>query len=592
MMIKALVVAPYEGLFEIMKEIVPDVKDFQLHIELGNLYEGIDIAKDAEKSGYNVIISRGGTASMIQEVVSIPVIDIQVSGYDVLRILTLVKGFPGKAAIVGFPNISHGAATICNLLDLDINTMTISNDIEVEERLKNLKKQGYEVVIGDVITVETAKQLGLNGVLITSGKEAVLESLDEARRVYRLFARLHEDISLYQSIFDCDDRAIGVMDKDGKIVYGNDRFNQEMNKVKLENSHDVKEVVQQTSLRRNKQTSILTLDEQLWKLTTCCNQQNVILYFEKAFHNQMKEQIVNGDAYAVEIQTAVPYVLITGKSKQIQHVLKQVDKYSQMDEPLWIMGEAGNGKDLVAHSIYLKSKRSNEPFITLNCDLLKKEQLTSLINEDFFQNNANGIVYLKRIDRLDSCAQKELYHFMKNENGKMPRWLVSSKDTVEQKVSDGTFDRDLFYMLARLIIHIPSLRERGNDIENLVHVFISEFYTKYGKQIVGIRHDALQELLGYDWPGNVDQLKQVIEQLVLQSQSYYLEKEEIRSVIHRLKQQPKTDSVAIGNIDISGTLNDIEKQIITKVLEEEEMNKSKAAKRLGINRSTLWRKLK
>ena len=124
-MIKALVIAPYEGLIEIMREIAEEVTDFELHTELGNLYEGVEIARRSETNGFDVIISRGGTASLVQDVVSIPVIDIQVSGYDILRLLTLVKGFSGKAAIVGFPNISQGAATICNLLDLDINTMTI-----------------------------------------------------------------------------------------------------------------------------------------------------------------------------------------------------------------------------------------------------------------------------------------------------------------------------------------------------------------------------------------------------------------------------------------------------------------------------------
>src|SRR5690625_6252369 len=119
-MLKVLVIVPYEGLFEMMKEIDREVKDIQLQIELGNLYEGVNIAKTAENEGYHVIISRGGTASMIQEAVPIPVIDIQVSGYDVLRILTLVKGFSGKAAIVGFSNITEGAATISQLLDFDI----------------------------------------------------------------------------------------------------------------------------------------------------------------------------------------------------------------------------------------------------------------------------------------------------------------------------------------------------------------------------------------------------------------------------------------------------------------------------------------
>ncbi|WP_347551302.1 PrpR N-terminal domain-containing protein [Pseudalkalibacillus hwajinpoensis] len=590
-MIKALVIAPYEGLIEIMREIAVEVDDFEIHTELGNLYEGVEIARNSEKNGFDMIISRGGTASLVQEVVSIPVIDIQVSGYDILRLLTLVKGFSGKAAIVGFPNISQGAATICNLLDLDINTMTIQKDVEVEERLKSLKKAGYEVVIGDVVTVEAAKQLGMNGVLITSGKEAVMESLDEARRVYRLFSKLHEEVSLYQSIIDSDDRIIGVMDRDGKIICANHHFNTEFSNEKIENSSEVKEIIKKTSATQTKQKKILTLHNQLWNLSTSYTDHHVILYFDKAFPNQTKEQSVDGKSYAVEVQTDVPHVLLSGKSKQIQDVMKQVDKYSQMDEPLWIIGETGNGKDAVARSIYLKSKR-NEPFITIHCELLKEGQLTELINENFFSNHANGIVYLKRIDRLDAYSQKEFYHYIHTETGRMPRWIVSSKDEININDHDATIDHDLFTLLARLIIYIPPLRERVQDIENLIPVFISEFHSKYGKQIVGVRPDAMQELVEYDWPRNVDQLKQVIEQLVLHSTSYYLEKEEVSSVIELLKQRPKFEDGANSHIKISGTLKDIEKKVITKVLEEEEMNQSKAAKRLGINRSTLWRKLK
>ncbi len=196
------------------------------------------------------------------------------------------------------------------------------------------------------------------------------------------------------------------------------------------------------------------------------------------------------------------------------------------------------------------------------------------------------------MDRLDAYSQKELYHYLNTNKGNMPRWIVSSKDEIAINERDATIDHDLFTLLGRLIIYIPPLRERVQDIENLIPVFISEFHSKYGKQIVGVRQDAMQELIEYEWPRNVDQLKQVIEQLVLHSNSYYLEKEEVSSVITLLKQRKEAENVASNQIEINGTLKDIEKQVITKVLEEEEMNQSKAAKRLGINRSTLWRKLK
>ncbi|MCA0987292.1 sigma-54-dependent Fis family transcriptional regulator [Guptibacillus algicola] len=590
-MIKALVIAPYEGLIEIMREIDVDVDDFEIHTELGNLYEGVEVAKQYEKRGFDMIISRGGTASLVQEVVSIPVIDIQVSGYDILRLLTLVKGFSGKAAIVGFPNISQGASTICNLLDLDINTLTIEKDHEVEDRLKSLKEEGYEVVIGDVVTVEAAKQLGMNGVLITSGKEAVMEALDEARRVFGLFSRLYKEVSLYQSIIDSDERLIGVMDKEGKLICSNHCFKKEFSQEKVENSSDITDIVKKTT-SEVEQNKIVTLNNQIWHLSTSYSDERVILYVEKAFPNQTDEVTDERKQYAIEVVTAVPHLLLTGKSNQMQDVIKQVEKYSRMDEPLWVIGETGNGKDSVAQSIYLKSKRNNEPFITVNCELLKEGQLIELIDDHFFTNHAEGIVYLKRIDRLDLQSQKELYHYLRTETGKMPRFVVSSKEELRIDEHDATIDHDLFTVLARLIIYIPPLRERVQDIENLIPVFISEFHSKYGKQIVGVRPDAMNELKEYDWPRNVDQLKQVIEQLVLHSNSYYIEKEAVQTLIELLKQRPRVDEGASSSIEINGSLKDIEKKIIQKVLEEEDMNQSRAAKRLGINRSTLWRKLK
>jgi transcriptional regulator with PAS, ATPase and Fis domain len=590
-MIKALVIVPYEGLYEMMKEVAQEVEDIQLQVELGNLYEGVAIAKEAENNGYHVIISRGGTASMIQEAVSIPVIDIQVSGYDVLRILTLVKGFSRKAAIVGFSNITQGAATICKLLDFDINTFTITRDIEVKEKLTNLKNLGYEVVIGDVVTVQAAKQLGLTGVLITSGKEAIIEALEETRRTYRMFSRLQQDVSLFQSILDCNQQAIGIINRENKIVYGNESFNKEFHWIKLENSTNIKELIQETAITREKQTKTVHINDSFWKITTCPQEDNIVLFFEKNLPNQAIVQGGDVNLNAIEFHTSAPYIPISGKSEQIQKVLKVINQYSRNEEPVWISGEKGNGKELTAHSIYLKRKTMNEPFIILHCDILSAGQLKDLMNEDFFQKYANGVIFLKNIDKLSSNMQKELYQILKNEKDKKLQWIVSSDDTIEEKVRNGTFYPELYNTLAQLKIHIPPLRDRRKDIEDLVHVFISELHPKYGNGVVGIRLDALEEITNYDWPGNVEQLKQVIERLFIQTHSYYIEKDEVETVLKRLEQQEKTRD-ALAQIDISGTLEEIEQQVINKVLEEEGLNQSKAAKRLGINRSTLWRKLK
>ncbi|MEH7335224.1 PrpR N-terminal domain-containing protein [Neobacillus drentensis] len=589
-MMKTLVIVPYEGLFEMMKEIQQQVDDIQLDIELGNLHEGVAIAKAAEHNGYHVIISRGGTASMIQEAVSLPVIDIQVTGYDVLRIITLVKGFSRKAAIVGFSNITHGASTICKLLDLDIETFTITQEIEVQEKLAHLKSLGYEVVIGDVVTVQSARQLGLTGVLITSGKEAIIDALEEARRTYRIYSQLQQDVSLFQSILDCNEQAVGVFNREEKMVYGNERFNKEFHGMNLENLPEIKRLIQET--RDEIQIKTIHIHPSFWKITASSKEDAVVLFFEKSLshqtHFQDRESIQKN---AIEIHTSASYTPISGKSEAIQRVLKQIDQYSIGEEPVWIIGETGNGKELAALSLYSKRKSMNEPFIVVHCDVLNAEQLKDLINDDFLRTFANGVIYLKNIDQLNGYLQNELNKIVQNEKYNKLQWLVSSECNMEEKVKTGTFNGELYHSLGKLSICIPPLRERREDIEDLVHVFISELHPKYGSLVVGIRQDALMELTNYDWPGNVEQLKQVIEQLFLQTKAYYIEKEDVDVVLKRFDQQEKKID-ALAPIDLSGTLEEIEKQVITKVLEEEGLNQSKAAKRLGINRSTLWRKLK
>ena len=589
-MIKVLVIVPYEGLLEMMKEVSQEVEDIELQVELGNLSEGVAIAKNAENEGYHVIVSRGGTASMIQEAVSIPVIDIQVSGYDVLRILTLVKGFSGKAAIVGFSNITQGAATISELLDLDIKTLTITRDSEVKEKLLELSKDGYEVVIGDVVTVQTAKQLGMTGVLITSGKEAVIDALEETRRSYRLFSRLQQNIAFMETILDSEEQAIGVFNQDNEVIYGNEQFYHEFHWLKLDNT-DVKKLIQETTLANEKQVKTLSINNKLWEITTCPIQDATILFFKNAHSTQTITKSEHIDSNVIELHTFVARTPILGKSDVIHHVMDQIEHFGELDGPVWVSGEQGNGKELVVHSIYLKRQTADKPLITLHCDVITAEQWKDLMKESFFQKYANSIFFLKNIDKLKPYMQKELLQFLQNENNRNPQWLISSGDNMEKIIKNGTFHRELFQLLAQSHIHIPPLRERREDIEYLVHVFISDLHPKYGNEVVGIRNDALEQLIDYDWPGNVGQLKYVIEQLFLESQSYYIEKTEVDTVFKRVEQQAKQNDV-LSYVDMSGTLEEIEKQVIIKVLEEEGMNKSRAAKRLGINRSTLWRKLK
>lgn len=149
--------------------------------------------------------------------------------------------------------------------------------------------------------------------------------------------------------------------------------------------------------------------------------------------------------------------------------------------------------------------------------------------------------------------------------------------------------RSLYYRLAEVTLPLPSLRERKEDIEGLSLLYINEYNAKYGKQVVGLRDEAREELERFEWRGNIHQLRQVIEEAVLLAKGLYIEQGEISEVLSTRRMRTEYGK---PDFDLSGTLEEIEQRIIQQVLLEEGMNQVKTAERLGISRTTLWRKIK
>ncbi|HAQ06385.1 MAG TPA: sigma-54-dependent transcriptional regulator, partial [Bacillus bacterium] len=202
MMIKVLFIAPYPAMAGLIEECKSETGDLNVVVKTGNLGSAVPLAKRAEQEGYDVIISRGGTAKLIEEVTSLPVIDVHVSGYDMLRVLTLANEFPGKKAIVGFSNITLGAETITDILEYPIEVFTVGHAEEVGPLIKDLKGQGYSVIMGDVVTVHNADRFRIEGILIQSGREAIYDAFQRTRAIYSFYQKKQLEIDLLKSILE------------------------------------------------------------------------------------------------------------------------------------------------------------------------------------------------------------------------------------------------------------------------------------------------------------------------------------------------------------------------------------------------------
>lgn len=578
MSIKTLVVAPYEGMREVFKQVAGVKDNFQIEIVVGNLEEGLTLVRERGEENFDLIISRGGTAELIQKNVSVPVVDIQVSGYDMLRVLKLVSNFPGKAAIVGFPNISQGAATICSLLDLELLNLTIHSGEEVKGVLQDLVHKGYELVIGDVVTVNVAKEVGLTGILITSGTEAVFDVLEKAEKTYKLFVGLKEELDIYKTVLQEAQQAIVIFDQYGHVIKKNNKANMLLESWDEGHLEELKAIFEDFGA-----AGTITSDNKLWNVE--------IKYFqvgEKSYaaaciqENHLSNHSISG--VTVEKVHTVPS--LTGQGDTIAALKKQIEIFSGESKSVYIQGELGTGKDLIAKLIHKQSNRSQLSFITIDCKQVMPDQWDHVLNYLMNSGATIGTVYLKNVDSLDHRAQVELLR-IKDEIG-LNKLICSSLRNVKDMVVTGGFLPELFSMIGNVSIHIPPLRERIDDIEPLVQMFISIMHSSQLTQVVGIRKEAIDVLKNYQWPGNIEELERIIEQLILQANGFYIEAEDVNTLISNNKE------LTVANSDnyLSGTLEEIEKRIILKVLEEEDMNQSKAAKRLGINRSTLWRKLK
>lgn len=596
MKIKALGIAPYQGLKELMNQLGKEDKELDLEVVLANLQNGVQYAKKAEQEGFDLIISRGGTATLIKEHVSIPVIDIQVSGYDMLRVLTLVKDYNGSVAILGFRNISEGAASICSLLDIQLDNYTINDESEVEEKLNHMKEKGIDVVVGDVITVEKSQQLGLQEILLTSGKESVLQSFEAAKEIYRSFKALKEQHDLLVQTLNRSKQGAIIIDEQYNLVYLNDFGKRLIEDDKaFISSRGVHTFLEQIFDVKQVDSYILRYKDTLYQASGTAldydGQKYAVIYLDKHSTTLDKEEtgvsiIDPGASFQKHA-----FSRITGSSELMRNTVKTARNYSQVDIPVWITGENGTGKEVFAHAIHQASSRRNQPFIQMNGGLVDEARWKEIL---FGANEEQGLltmvkpgtVYIKHIEKMPLEVGRQLaWCIQSGEAEENPRFIFSSTNHLE----NGSFSDELYYLLTGGKLHIPPLRERKEDIEDLTRLFIASFNSQYGKQIVGLHRDLLQELKMLYWPGNIEQLRRAIEQFVIQTDSLYIQKEDVLPILTHL--QDFQDSTGT-DINLQGTLEEIEKQIILKVLEEENMNQSSAAKRLGINRTTLWRKLK
>ncbi|MFC5452905.1 sigma-54-dependent Fis family transcriptional regulator [Paenibacillus aestuarii] len=608
MKIRVLAIAPYEGLKGLLESMVQDDSRIELDIEVADLHNAIPIVH-AAKDRYDVILSRGGTSRLIRRHVTIPVVDIPVSGYDILRVLTLVKNSNSKVAIIGFPNICRGVAEVSSLLDFDIPIYSVEEAEDVPEALQKAFAHGIQIVLGDVVTVNTAEQMGYNGILITTGRESVIEALGEVKRMYDVVWRAQENEHLFERILEHHRTGVMAVDEKGGVIYANEaasallgydrtvirgmnltgidpvwgRYLEEATRLQADTAQ------KQTRWFQRRQINIEIIVPAEQSKTNC-------KFFIYLYPAQTKQDSTVISSFEITERIAA-FAQIMGSSSPIQQTIKRAKTMAQSDLPLWIAGEAGSGKKLFCQAIHSASSHASDELHIIPCDQLSEEEQAAMlfgtdVTPGLLFKESVGTICLEQIQQLSLALQRKLLTVM--QAGTQARLIVTSIQPIKLLLKREEMDHDFVQAFMDMNLSLPPLRERLEDIEEIARVLIANYNSRHGKQIVGIRPEVLEDDLMHKlWPGNIEQLKLVIESMLACTNGHYVGVKEAKDGWRKVKESLQSDVVRhTAELNLSGTWDEIEQRILLEILQKEGMNQSKAAKRLGINRSTLWRKLK
>lgn len=316
--------------------------------------------------------------------------------------------------------------------------------------------------------------------------------------------------------------------------------------------------------------------------------------------NSLKKQVA-----AMALEKERNYEIV-GESEAMLQIFDTIEKLSNTDANILILGENGTGKDLVARAIYRNSPRAHAGFIEIDVGSIPE----SLFESELFgyekgaftdarkekagrmEIASGGTLFLDEIGNISMPMQAKLLTAIeKRKISKLGstktididvRLICATNTDLHKLVSKGDFRQDLLYRINTIEIHIPPLRERGGDILLLADFFLKRYAQKYKKDIKGLQKDAQKKLLQYSWPGNVRELQHTIERAVILSDSSFIRAENflLQPVITKKKNEHETLN-----------LEEIEKEVIEKAMRRCNGNISQAAELLGISRYSLYRKI-
>lgn len=587
----------------------------------------LEKARELVAGGTRIIVSHGLTYEHLHARLNIPMLELPFSGIEAAVAVKSALLHSDKIIHMGTARLNRYLKKSLELLGLDQDIVTfyrVTDERPLEEQAQEAIDAGYEVIIGGFATANHAKRLGKIGVEFDVDEQVIEAAIDNAREIVRNLVEEEAKRELINAILNNVSEGIIAIDQERHIVLANPvareiiglpvgdcrgvLLEEVMNNSRVVNilrpgtvplSRDVVRVVL-------KEMPVIVGNQECGKVVSITKAEEI-----QELESKIRNQIILKGLVAKN-----RFEDIAGSSVAIANAKERAKAYALYDSTILITGETGTGKELFAQSIHNASKRKSQPFVAVNCaslpENLIESELFGYVKGAFtgaskggriglFETAGNGTIFLDEISEIPLTMQSKLLRILQEREiirigsdsvvRVNARVICSSNKDLLALTREGKFKEDLYYRLCVLEVTIPPLRERREDIPIIVQSLIRRFNRQHGKAVVSITPGVLFELEKMPLHGNVRELGNILERMVIMAEGavidqYVLTKSDIRTM-------PVLPARCEAGMPLpSGrTLREIQYTAIMQALEETDGNKSAAARLLGINATTLWRRL-
>lgn len=632
-MIHMIFYAPYPQIVPLIKQVFqerPDCNELEYEI-VQDFYNN-----PLQDLNADVVIARGFSALTMKQRGYICA-ELKVGGYDVIAaVLKARRMSPGLShiAVIGAFNMIYGIESIRDAFpDMKLSTYPVNSEPLLADAIRQAISDGCDALVGNYTGVELAKKSGLPAVMIESGQEAINNAIDEAKSAAEIDLREKMRSAQMANIMNYSFQGILSTDQNGIITFAN-KYCYSI----LDSGHALLTgrsildffpnlPVEEVTRNGKKLLSELHIYASYHLMVNCVpapdNSGNTgcVLTFQDTSRIQADELQVRKKLRHSSFQAKYQFSNILHKSRIMDSVISDAMTYSYSDSNILICGETGTGKELFAQSIHNSSPRKNHPFVAINCSALPENLLESELfgyvegaftgaskggKMGFFELAHKGTIFLDEIGDVSPNLQSRLLRVLQERevvrlgsDTVIPvdvRVISATNKNLKEEVANGRFRQDLLYRLDVLELNLPPLRNRDQDALFLLSQLISYEHERTGCILTGLSEEGASLITQYPWPGNIREMRNFCQRLSILTPNPLATPADILKVLPDAAAAltpngpKKTDRSTPGDAPVYSLYD--EREEILKALYTFHNSRTKTAEFLGIDKSTLWRKMK